>query len=201
MGREFGIDLPLVSRLLEQLPGADKCSRHKFTYTHHNTSCWKTTVSNTHAHNHSHTQSHTHTHTCTHAHNHSYTCTQSLIHTRTHMLSSCFDRVLIFFTEDSVQYHRLCSQRGLQRVSHTLTITSSTLYTSTVTTICHTLPISPSQETIHSCMFSFLTSDLRTLIRTKPVRNDLHIQCIHLPYSPSQSTDVAEDSLTNFLRW
>ena len=148
MGREFGIDLPLVSRLLEQLPGADKCSRHKFTYTHHNTSCWKTTVSNTHAHNHSHTQSHNHTHT--HAHNH--TCTQSLVHmhtvTHTHtrtlyMLSSCFDRVLIFFTEDSVQYHRLCSQRGLQRVSHTLTITSSTLYTSTVTTSIHSVTHSP----------------------------------------------------------
>ena len=116
MGREFGIDLPLVSRLLEQLPGADKCSRHKFTYTHHNTSCWKTTVSNTHAHNHSIT--HTHMHTITHAHNHSYTCTQSLIHTsRTH--SNCLHALIAclnFFHRRQCSIHTGCA-RSIQRVT------------------------------------------------------------------------------------
>ena len=135
-----------------------------------------------------HTITHTHNHTITHTHMHTIThAPQSLVHmhtvTHTHtrtlyMLSSCFDRVLIFFTEDSVQYHRLCSQRGLQRVSHTLTITSSTLYTSTVTTSIHSVTHSPylpltGNDPLLTCSVSS-GSDLRPNHSCRSVPLDQH---------------------------
>ena len=160
-----------------------------------------------------HTITHTHNHTIyLHTHNaHNHTCTQSLCthvcshctHTRTlYMLSSCFDRVLIFFTEDSVQYHMVVlAARATKGKSHThhqssnFTLAQSPLAVHSVT---HSQgPISPSQDPQRSTpdMLQFphgqtllpksellLTklaletdpTELRPKV-TKPVRNDLHV--------------------------